>query len=101
MIIVSHEHGPLICKIFAESYFELPGTWSGIAQQDIVNLSLGTGDYSTEEGWLRNKIYDSAWIEVAENARYHDADGVSYHLEQDAVGNLVLIKDCPEVEAGK
>lgn len=101
MIIVSHEHGPLICKIFAGIYRDLPGTWSGISQQDITNLSLGTGDNSTEEGWLRNKFYDCAWIEVTENARYHDADGVSYHLEQDAVGNLVLIKDCPEVEAGK
>lgn len=91
MILVASTHGARICHRFSEVYLDLPGHWTGIADEDIKNLQKGPGGRNSVEGWMQDRLYDSAWIEVMENARYHDDSGLTFLLSFDSEDNLVLL----------
>jgi hypothetical protein len=96
--MISSRYGAGICRKFAEIYSEFPGKWFGIRHTDISNLLMGPGDRSTADGWIRDNLYDCAWIEVVENARYVDDYGVRYRISQSDSGDLVLVEDFHESE---
>ena len=90
MILVSSHHGARVCQEFARVYAELPGSWSGITPKDLRHLREGPGDRSTAAGWMQDKLYDAAWIEVVQNSRYTAPDGQTYSPSSDAEGAIVL-----------
>jgi len=90
MIIVDAIHAEDICRVFAETYRDLPGTWTGITDVDVRYLLPGPGDTSTEEGYMQRKMYDVVFFNVCQEAVYLHTDGISYGITTDADRNLIL-----------
>lgn len=81
-----------MCRRFAQTYTNMPGTWSGITAGDIAYLMKGPGDRSTVEGWMQDKLYDAAWIEVTQNGRYTTPEGIVHAIRLAADGDLILVR---------
>ncbi len=91
MILVPSHHGAGVCREFARVHGDLPGSWSGITSKDLRHLLEGPGDRSTAAGWMQDKLYDAAWVEVIQNSRYTAPDGQIYSPSSDADGAIVLV----------
>lgn len=92
MPIVSAGYGATLCQRFAQVHEDLPGSWAGITAEDRRHLLKGPGDRSTAEGWLQDKMYDAAWVEVVQNGRYTTPDGCVYRVEIDPSGDLIFVR---------
>lgn len=91
--LVPSHYGAGACQQFARVHGDLPGSWIGIESEDLRHLLEGHGDRATAAGWVQDKLYDAAWVEVSQNGRYTAPDGQVYCLSEDDVGAIILTRE--------